>query len=116
MSLGWHETTTNSLSGENNIRVGLVGGIPGGLLLVAGNLRTCSSLWVFASQTLAVPSQDAVAIQRPSGEYATDVTRSLCPRSERTVFNGPSSGIFPGGASPGSASLALVEVTAGIFS
>src|SRR5262249_57110568 len=72
--------TMNSLSGENMIWLGWV---------LASRQR--SSLPVVASQIRAVPSQAAVATHLPSGEYATDVTRSLWPGSGRIGLPQPGS-------------------------
>src|SRR5688572_28980284 len=63
--------------------------------------RRRASWPVRASHSRAVPSQDAVAIDVPSGEYATDVRRSVWPGSERTGFVVPSPGGFGGGPSGG---------------
>src|SRR6266487_3314992 len=95
--------TINALSGENAIWWGRAGS----KFLVAGTSRRRTSFPVFASQIRAVPSHAVVATHWPSGEYATDVRRSLWPSSEWTGFD-----VSSGGTAAGSG-LALVGAGAG---
>src|SRR5439155_23357071 len=90
--------TTSALSGEKAIWLNaLYSSVPGD-----SSRRTSAP--VLASQIRAVPSPEAVAIAAPSGEYATEVTRPVWPRSERTGFGVSSAGVFAGGAPAGGGS------------
>src|SRR5437879_13782220 len=62
------EVTMNASSGEKTIWLTLVWN------LVSDSMRR-SSFPVFASQIRTVPSQEDVAIDLPSAEYATEVRR-----------------------------------------
>src|SRR5260370_39470673 len=76
--------TRNALSGEKatwSKALGLRSSVLGRAPLSKPSRRTSSPVVAFQIRT--VPSQEAVAIDVPSGEYATETRRLTWPRSER---------------------------------